>query len=762
MAAVTVAQTPMYFNSNVVTGNNTFPFANISTTRKVQWCIPPGSLGSVGAGNNITVVYFLSGNNSNQTYPIINIKLKTGTSAGLTGGGVFETGMTTVYSGVNVNVASTTGAWVGYTLTTPFLYDPSFPLFVEAEHNATSGSGQYICQSTFTYAGNGRQYGDYNQASYSGAGGQQLHFGIDVIPAVPCTGTPSANSLVTTQTLVCPNSGQTVLNLANTYTMGGYTYTWQTSPNSVGPWTTLSGSSNSSLLTPTLNANTYFQVIATCSNAVGNMTTPAIQVQVAATTTNSVPYLEDFEGLIKAGDLPNCSWIRSGATAQTYTSSNTLGRTPYSGTKFASFYYNPGATNYFYSNGVYLEAGITYSASIWYQTEYYGYNNWTDLSILYGTTQSPTGLVSIASTNGPAISNVYKSLSDTFQVGTSGLYYIAVRGTGNTSSSAQYLTWDDLSITAPCSLNDPTVSVTANATTVCQGQVVNLTATGADSYAWSTGDNSASTNPVASAPGLNTYTVLGTRLLSGCTVTITQNIFVNPTPEVNIYSSSPDVCSGSQAKLTAFGASTYTWSTGANSPALTVYPTGNISYTVLGSNALGCVGTAVYSLNVFPLPTVAASADRQSICKGESVTLTGTGATSYSWISPTQFLLTGNPVTVAPTVTGSYTMSGMDANGCVSTMQLPVGVDACTGISAFDAEDDVKIFPNPTNGEFTIALGNTAAESIIVTDITGRVIFTAGATGENLKINLENSANGIYYVKIRSAENVGVMKLVKE
>jgi hypothetical protein len=756
-------QTPMFFNNNTVVGTNTFPFANISTTRKVQWTIPANSIGSVTSGNNITVLYFLAGNNSNQTYPIVNIKLKTGTSAGLTGtGGQFETGMTTVFSGVNHNVVSTTGAWVGYTLTTPFLYDPSFPLLVEAEHNATSGGGQWICQSAHPGPGNGRQYGDYNQATFTGSGAQLLHMGIDVVPAVPCNAAPASNSLTTTQTLICPNSGQSLLTLANSYTMGGYTYTWQSSPNSVGPWTTISGS-NASLLTPTLNANTYFQVIATCTNAVGNMTTPAIQVQVAATTTNSIPYTEDFEGIAKPGDLPNCSWIRSSSTAQTYTSSNTLGRTPHSGNKFASFYYSPAGTKYFYSNGIYLEPGITYSASIWYQTEYYGYNNWTDLSISYGPNQSPTGLVPIVSTNGPAISNVYKLLSDTFQVSTAGIYYMAVSGTGNTSSSAQYLTWDDLSVTAPCSLNDPTVSVTANATTVCQGQAVNLTATGADTYTWSTGDNSNVTNPVTTALGLNTFTVLGTKLISGCTATITQNVFVNPTPDINIYANSPVVCSGSKLDLTAFGAETYTWSVGGNSPVLSVYPTSNTTYTVLGSNAYGCVGTAVSAITVNQLPNVAGSADRPTVCKGEFITLTGIGANTYTWISTSNFLLMGNPVTVAPTVSGSFSMTGMDANGCSSTALVSVGVDACTGINAFDTEDGVNVYPNPTTGEITVAFGNATQKSISVTDITGRVIYAANnSTDEKLNINLRDASNGIYYVKIQTADAVNVIKVVKE
>src|SRR6476660_6086491 len=88
---------PMYFNTNAAAGNNNFPF-NTTTSRKCQWCIMPNTMGTISPGNNITVVYLQAGSTSSKTFPLFNIKLKqtTSTSVGLSGGGLFETGMTTV------------------------------------------------------------------------------------------------------------------------------------------------------------------------------------------------------------------------------------------------------------------------------------------------------------------------------------------------------------------------------------------------------------------------------------------------------------------------------------------------------------------------------------------------------------------------------------------------------------------------------------------------------------------------------------------
>ena len=81
--------------------------------------------------------------------------------------------------------------------------------------------------------------------------------------------------------------------------------------------------------------------------------------------------------------LPNCSWSAPnlGTTVKTYTSAQSNNRVPLSGANFGAFEL-PSTNNAVYSNGVQMEVGITYSAAIFYATEYFGYSNWTSLELL--------------------------------------------------------------------------------------------------------------------------------------------------------------------------------------------------------------------------------------------------------------------------------------------------------------------------------------------------------------------------------------------
>lgn len=761
------AQTPTYWNYNNIAGSNAFPWG--SATKKIQWRINANSLGAVTAGNNITVIYFMNATAGTNTYPILNIGLKQGITQ-FAGGGNFETGFTNVFSGTNVTKTGTAGGWISFTLSTPFLYDPNQPLFIDVEQNSGSASGMGQCQTSPAGPGSGRQYGNYGSTAYTGVDATVAHFGIDVVPAVPCSTTPSTNSVVGPTAAICPNATAN-MNVTNTYSAasGGIVYQWQSSTtSSVGPFTSIPGATNSAYAAPNVTVNTWYNTLITCTAVTGTTTSSPYNVTVSPVITGSVPYYEGFEGIGVANALPNCSWAGSNipVNCQTYIASNTLGRTPRTGSSFASFYYNPAGTRYFYTNGIQLNAGVTYSAGLWFQTEYYGYNNWTDLSILYGTTQTPTGLVSIASTNGPAISNVYKSLSNTFTVPTSGLYYFAIRGTGNTSSSAQYLSWDDFSVTIPCdqtSPNTPTLALSANSATVCAGTPVGLTVGGADTYTWSTGANGSS---ITDSPLNSTiYQVIGTNTLTGCADTSYQSISVTPAPVLYAISNKPSVCSGSPANITVFGASTYTWSNGSNAQVITVSPTVNTTYTALGSNAQGCTGMATQAINVLPLPNVSAvSSSPNEMCVKETATLTASGTSvNYMWTSSSSFLMSGASVVVSPNVTTTYTLTGTDANGCEKSTTIVQNVNECVGLNEIlRAGNGVEVYPNPTSGEFTIELSNSSAKTIEVIDLTGRVVYSNTAASEKVKVNLSTLANGIYYVKIQTKTSTEVVKVVKQ
>ena len=83
--------------------------------------------------------------------------------------------------------------------------------------------------------------------------------------------------------------------------------------------------------------------------------------------------------------------------------------------------------------------------------------------------------------------------------------------------------------------------------------------------------------------------------------------------------------------------------------------------------------------------TVSAMASESEICAGESVTLTATGATNYTWDNSAG---TGASVTVSPTVTTTYTVTGDDGSGNIDTDEVTVIVNS---LPAVDAGMDVAI-----------------------------------------------------------------------
>jgi hypothetical protein len=443
----------------------------------------------------------------------------------------------------------------------------------------------------------------------------------------------------------------------------------------------------------------------------------------------------------------------------TYTSAQNQGRVPNSGTKFATFAYTPSGPKHVYTNGVYLNAGVTYSPGLSFLTEYYGYANWSDLSILLGTSQTTTGLVTLATTGGAALSPIYKLLSGTFTVATSGLYYFAIRATSSGGCCSYWLNWDDFFVVAPCNLNPITVNAVSTATQVCLGQSVILTATGANSYTWSTG---ATTSTISVSPNSNTtYAVTGMNSLSGCMSTANRLILVNPAPQVAIFTNGSSICRGSSVNLSAVGAANYNWSNASNANIITVTPSVTTTYSVIGVNQFGCQGNAVQTITVNNLPNIQAGVTNPQLCVGETVTLSATGGVSYVWNSNSNSI-NGSNVSVSPNNSISYTVTGTDANGCKNNSSINLSVSACTGLGEITTTaSGVKVWPNPTKGEFNVEFLNDDAKTIEVLDLTGRLIQSNIVSNKKMNVNLNNLSNGVYYIKIQTQASLEVVKVVK-
>ncbi|WP_317897933.1 SBBP repeat-containing protein [Aurantibacillus circumpalustris] len=218
----------------------------------------------------------------------------------------------------------------------------------------------------------------------------------------------------------------------------------------------------------------------------------------------------------------------------------------------------------------------------------------------------------------------------------------------------------------------PVLTITPSSASICSGQSVTLTASGANSYVWTGGPSTAAS--IVTPTATTVYTVTGTNTTGGCTDVATQVITVNATPNVSIAFTSSVICSGKTTTLTASGANTYVWTSGSTTSISAVSPSATTIYTVTGTTtASGCTDTAVQSIVVNANPTVNIAFTSSVICSGKTTTLTASGANTYIWTSGPS--TAANPV--SPTSSFNYTVTGTNTAGsCTSTATQSVLVNA--------------------------------------------------------------------------------------
>ena len=74
--------------------------------------------------------------------------------------------------------------------------------------------------------------------------------------------------------------------------------------------------------------------------------------------------------------------------------------------------------------------------------------------------------------------------------------------------------------------------------------------------------------------------------------------------------------------------------------------------------------------------------------------------------------------------------------------------------------NNVQIFPNPSNGIFTLKLNSSINSSLFfVTDLQGRILLTEQLTDSEMKVDLSKFSNGTYFIHL---DGIGVFQLIKQ
>jgi len=271
--------------------------------------------------------------------------------------------------------------------------------------------------------------------------------------------------------------------------------------------------------------------------------------------------------------------------------------------------------------------------------------------------------------------------------------------------------------------NPPSVSVNPPSASICTGGSVTLTASNATTYTWSpnTAINTTTGASVTVSPsGNTTYTVVGAT--AGCTDTVKVPVTVGGALSVSVTASKDTICQGSSTTLTATGGGTYKWSDSAKTASTTVNPAVPTTYKVMVSSG-SCKDSATITIHVSPSfkPTITGN---NSICTGQSTTLTATGGGTYLWDNG----LTTASIKVTPLADSTYS------------------VKVTNGACSPDTSVTVAVNPMPTP---TISKGQTICEGTPATLTAGggtTYTWSNGSTGATISVTPAKTTNYIVTV----------------
>ena len=218
-----------------------------------------------------------------------------------------------------------------------------------------------------------------------------------------------------------------------------------------------------------------------------------------------------------------------------------------------------------------------------------------------------------------------------------------------------------------------TVTITGDLS-ICVGKSTVLTASTESpvvSYAWSTGDNSASIT--VSAQGVYSVTVSS---VNGCQGFASVSVMDKPSPIFTLNSISA-ICENTTQVLSVTGSdNTYEWSTGSTDQTITI-STGGL-YTVSATNIYGCEQSSSVYVTQLAAPTLSIMGVN-SLCQGSSTTLIAVSdANQYLWSTGDN---TQTVEVIPDNTTYSVTVTG--ENGCSNSAEhhitsLPVQNESVT------------------------------------------------------------------------------------
>ncbi len=353
---------------------------------------------------------------------------------------------------------------------------------------------------------------------------------------------------------------------------------------------------------------------------------------------------------------------------------------------------------------------------------------------------------------------------------------------GTCSDTSNYVTITVLGALSNYDINAPQTICEGDAPSTLLGAIP-TGGNGSFTYQWQSAVNASGPwSDITGATGVNyspssllTSTYFRRKVVSGqCTANSNSVLItVKPKPNATIIANPTAVCATSSGiiNFSATGLAPYTiqllltdpagnittlnQTINANTGTITVVPSNSIPgiynvQLVSISDNNSCIRTGTISttsINIKSIPAITITPDT-SLCSGSSVTLTATGANTYSWSPGGQ---SGNSITINPAITTTYSVTGT-TNGCSNTVnttvtvyQKPViptqAITICSG-------NTFSIIP-VNSGSVIVPPGTTYSWPAPVSSPAGAISGGSAQTGQSLisqtLLNTTNSSATLTY-----------------
>lgn len=230
--------------------------------------------------------------------------------------------------------------------------------------------------------------------------------------------------------------------------------------------------------------------------------------------------------------------------------------------------------------------------------------------------------------------------------------------------------------------------------------------------------------------------------------TVSQGPIVNVLP--NPYLA---FCQGDSAEVKVLNGLpnySYKWSNG--SSAMSFYSKVTNSYTLTVTES-GNPCARYYG----PLTTVANPLPFKPSVYVENGVLISSASDRYQWQLNKQDIVYADSIRYKPIIAGMYRVRVTNNAGCIAYSDE--FNSASLGVSVISTSDKFVVYPNPSNGIFTISSKDKRIEEIMLYDLMGKLIHQSAVNDTEKEIRLKDLPKGVYFLHIHSESQNVIHKL---